>query len=53
MKEFIPSITRQPELLSHAQFQTFDDVMMKFCKWLPHQTVSNNFPSLMIDMHAM
>nr|XP_022315782.1 uncharacterized protein LOC111119665 [Crassostrea virginica] len=38
MKEFIPSITRQPELLSHAQFQTFDDVMMKFCKWLPHQT---------------
>lgn len=38
MKDFVPSITRPPDLATHAQFQTFDDVMMRFCKWLPHQT---------------
>lgn len=41
MKDFVPSITRPPDLATHAQFQTFDDVMMRFCKWLPHQTVSS------------
>lgn len=40
MKDFVPSITKQPDLATHAQFQTFDDVMMRFCKWLPNQTVS-------------
>lgn len=40
MKDFVPSITKPPDLATHAQFQTFDDVMMRFCKWLPNQTVS-------------
>ncbi|XP_062599010.1 uncharacterized protein LOC134260481 [Saccostrea cucullata] len=38
MKEFIPSITKPPDIATHAQFQNFEENMTKFNKWLPHQT---------------
>lgn len=40
VKEFIPSVKRPPDITVHAQFQNFEEVMTKFTKWLPHQTVS-------------